>query len=429
MRSRNRRRRTAFCLSAALAAGSAAAGPGPLPPEPEPLGHLAICSAHGAGHFRLPGTDTCLSVRGAIRLDNSVFSATGTWTALSGQSVGTASRSASAYGFETRPYLYLDARTPTEFGLLRAYVDVYADLVNADAPAPGIDNAFVTLAGLTVGRTQSFFDFLDAAPGETDQFINAGYSDQTTNVAAYTARLGGGFSVTLSAEDNLARSLGVVDGTGRIDVGGGRLPDLVGVLRLVRPWGKARLSGALHEVNTVESGRAFGFAMRGGAVVGLPVGRATRFGVQVAFGRGATSYVYTNATGGLFLDPTDPSTVIVTAVDGVASGGGIGLVDAFAIAAGVQTSLARTVTASLNVGYTRIDAPDLDVGGVPRDGDFANLGLEALLGWTPVRGLFVGLDAQYQFVDLATRTFVGSPVALPDEPELLTVFVRIERDF
>jgi hypothetical protein len=64
----------------------------------------------------------------------------------------------------TRFLWTFDARTPTEYGALRSYARTgiqwtTGDSVNAGSNASAyIDRAFLQFAGLTAGRTVSFFD-------------------------------------------------------------------------------------------------------------------------------------------------------------------------------------------------------------------------------------------------------------------------------
>jgi hypothetical protein len=179
-----------------------------------------------------------------------------------------------------------------------------------------VDKAFVQFAGLTAGRAQSFFDFY---AGDLE-FIGAGiYSNTNTNLLAYTATFGGGFSATLSMEDPATverrlragchrwhgprgwrsrcserHQLPVRCGScrgGRLSVRCSwsavtalnldvaqrtRLPDFVGVLRYDGAWGSAQVMGAVHEINTGKFVGTAGFAT--GIV---PVGAVTVTGARV----------------------------------------------------------------------------------------------------------------------------------------------------
>ena len=113
---------------------------------------------------------------------------------------------------------------------------------------------------------------------------------------AYTASFGGGFSATVSIEDPVTRRGGI--GSNEIDngalagehriagYGGAKLPDLVAQLRVDQSWGKAQLSGAVHQINTVGAAgdppvglisaigqpkrTATGWAVQAGIAINLP---------------------------------------------------------------------------------------------------------------------------------------------------------------
>ena len=52
-------------------------------------------------------------------------------------------RDSDGYGWLSRGYLYLDARTATEFGTLRAYVSMYATNVQRCTNSTTLDNAYI----------------------------------------------------------------------------------------------------------------------------------------------------------------------------------------------------------------------------------------------------------------------------------------------
>jgi hypothetical protein len=200
-----------------------------------------------------------------------------------------------------------------------------------------VDRAFVQFAGLTAGRSQSFFDFY---AGDLE-LIGAGvYSSVVTNLLAYTATFGGGFSATVSVEDPVfrrapifAQAVGAGPGTlgfsgnalppaigtagvssiatgflAGIPTGGAGvtviqkndMPDFVGTLRYDAAWGSAQVMGAVHEIKTI--GRIstavatgpeteYGFAVGGGIKVNLPqLAPGDQFWLQGAYAQGAGMY-------------------------------------------------------------------------------------------------------------------------------------------
>ncbi|MBM0206895.1 porin, partial [Micromonospora sp. STR1s_5] len=127
-------------------------------------------TAHGAGFFYIPGTDTCLRVGGRARFEY--------------QYTQQNSRNSSVSGYRGLGRLNIDARTATPYGTLRAFVrfeiasrsggylksGTQERMANAffgtgqDTQTQlqkyvDVDKAFIQFAGLTAGRAQSFFDF------------------------------------------------------------------------------------------------------------------------------------------------------------------------------------------------------------------------------------------------------------------------------
>ena len=239
-----------------------------------PVDYVRVCSAYGAGFFYIPGTDTCLRVGGRLRAEtlyqepkrsfgiNDAFAATG-------------GRQADSLGFRARGRLNIDARTETEYGTLRAFLRYeitrntgpYAGgFGNTAVISPNIDKGFIQFAGFTAGRVQSFFDFY------ADDLNWGGQlgSDRSTQVLAYTATFGAGFSATLSLEDRTERSpqgtafqrqtitnFTATPGIPLVAQGqfftsygnaGARTPDPVGVLRYDAAFGSFQLSAAGHQL-------------------------------------------------------------------------------------------------------------------------------------------------------------------------------------
>lgn len=338
-----------------------------------PVEYVRICSAYGAGFFYIPGTDTCLRVGGRARFEAGYI-----------QSYSRGTNAGDLVNFRGLGRLNLDARTQTGYGTLRAFVrfelasrtgnylksGTQERIANA-FPGLGVDTfaraqqyvnvdkAFIQFAGLTAGRASSFFDFY-----AHDFEINAnslGSDVFSTNLIAYTAKFGEGFSATVSVEDpvfrknpifgNAAASTaasqfnvftananfapvlatvgGVPVGVGFVDVvQRSRMPDFVGALRYDAAWGSAQISAAVKDVNTglpslagttAFTGTAFGggaipltaavpraqteygWAVQGGVKVNLPfIAAGDALYLQGAYGEGATQYTGYNSWSGSY---------------------------------------------------------------------------------------------------------------------------------
>ncbi|MBV9970908.1 MAG: porin [Xanthobacteraceae bacterium] len=299
------------CLLMGSAAGLmavSAAQAADLPVKAAPVEYVKVCNIYGAGFWYVPGTDTCMKIGTWVRFqmyygagDGGVqngFSDGGTVSAgrLTRLDV---SQATSVY----RALVTVDARTQTEFGTLRSYMDVGSKfqgygtwptvssqgLATAGNPMNSQYNnnnvdatrAFIQFAGFTAGRIRSLYDII--APGAytlSNQRIISDTADPGMFGIAYTAQFSGGISLSLSLEDpgivagqhpravtNLAINYwgggactvvvagscvggGVVlGGTQSINPGSDNFWDPVVNLRVDQSWGYAAISGALHNDN------------------------------------------------------------------------------------------------------------------------------------------------------------------------------------
>jgi hypothetical protein len=208
-----------------------------------PVEYVRICAVHGPGFFYIPGSDTCIRLSGRTRFE------------FVGTQVYNKGLDPSAFFALGR--FAIDARTQTDWGLLRAYTRVdfnrrsgnnyfgsgtsaraaYAfgfgggfggaagafpafsgvDTVgNRLQTGIGISAAYVQWGGLTAGRIQSFFDFY----ADNDTWFGTEDSDILTQALAYTYTFGSGFSATLSIEDPKERQRDPVAGIAPVGAGG-----------------------------------------------------------------------------------------------------------------------------------------------------------------------------------------------------------------
>src|ERR1700722_12257268 len=171
-----------------------------------PVEYVRICAVHGPGFFYIPGTDTCIRIGGPARFEYINFQAY--------------NRGLDGSSFRASGRINVDARTQTDWGLLRAYVRVrftrdsggyfgsgsgvrggnriafqgaassitFPNFSGQDTTGNRletgvfIDSAFVQWGGLTAGRLQSFFDFY----ADNDTWFGAADSDIVTQALAYT---------------------------------------------------------------------------------------------------------------------------------------------------------------------------------------------------------------------------------------------------
>jgi Porin subfamily len=216
----------------------------------------------------------------------------------------------SALGWNVRANFGFDLASNTAYGPLIGHFDLNSDLGNGfDSPGSGlggtgtyINTAYLTWAGLTAGKAQSFFSFIGGGDNWNNFFSPDRKGFNEPNLLAYTASFGGGFTATLSAESQ--GSSNFVGGTnmtgaaggfaGPTTFGGERWPDIVGALHVKQGWGEAQVSGVIHNVNVKDYGftDTIGCGITGAALCGATeskVGWGVDAGVKInlpSFGAG-----------------------------------------------------------------------------------------------------------------------------------------------
>ncbi|PWB79854.1 MAG: porin [Methylocystaceae bacterium] len=280
-----------------------------------PIEYVRVCDAYGSGFFYIPGTETCLRVGGAVvaewraystsyRNSRSIIGSNNPGTGIGFiPAVGNYSnaRSGDNSAFSGTGRIELDARTGTGFGTLRTFLRLESTFGSGTSAATGslgggeyfgganfgngtifrsparettiLNKAFIQFAGLTAGRVQSFFDFYtDNVSWEVLRGSNA-----TVGALAYTYTFGGGFSGSVSIEDNVSRrgiigstignfnyvgfnnglvgapfaAAGAAWGTRFFGIpDGAQIPEIVANLRYDAPWGAVQVSGAAHQIRT-----------------------------------------------------------------------------------------------------------------------------------------------------------------------------------
>ncbi len=287
----------------------------------EAVEYVKVCSAFGPGFFYIPGTDTCLKIGGEIRANyrarSDSYSRNDYGTVVvpgaapfsySFHSKGGLGREGDRTRFGTQGRIWFDARTETEYGLLRSYFQINASgrTAKGESNKFEVDKAFIQFGGLTAGYAHSFFGYYDNFYGDT---IWAPYyaESKTVNLVAYTAQFGGGLSATLGLEDgrdHRAPAYGIADRGVTVGTvyGGQAIPDIVGNVLLERDWGSLQASGAMHQVRVSQGSRAagydnkWGYAVGGTALLKIPAIEGGHFIVEGAYADGGLDYLGISAT-------------------------------------------------------------------------------------------------------------------------------------
>jgi hypothetical protein len=363
-----------------LAMGAAQAAD--LPVKAKAVEYVKVCSLYGAGFYYIPGTDTCIKIGGAIRLDSTFNGTLYDAPYWQGGNGGNNLWTKDYFTTRERFNLTTDTRTASEYGVVRTYSNVQMDFSqNREAISGGfieVDFAFIQFAGFTLGKAVSQFDPQWALTKPT---ISSGLpmgSHNTTGIPqlAYTASFGNGVSGTISLENaspyrnaglyNTANAIvapgaamflqnaygGAGASAGNTFLGnsqaGNHIPDIVGNIRLDQAWGSLHFAAAMHEVSAGFYGAnettghpedAYGFAVSGAVEFKtLPTGAGDSLKIEAAYAKGAAKYIFggTNDSngGGRYAKFDGNSLAFGYVLDGVfATGGSIQQSNAWEVSA------------------------------------------------------------------------------------------------
>jgi hypothetical protein len=392
-----------FGSAAVLAAGTGAQAADL--PTAEPVEYVRICDAFGTGFYYIPGTETCLKVGGRVRIE---------WGYVDDSDLNLDGQQSEFNNFAThaRGYATFDARTQTNFGLVRSFLRLQGDIGFDNFSEPGnanygdsafnLDEAFIQVVNdwgtFTSGHTASFFD----APFSSNTFgVRISIDDPTTSqtLFAYTYSAGA-FSASIAVEDpasSARRDDGAGpsdDSPGADDYEGQQWPDLVGNFRYTSGWGSALISGVVGEIHDVD-GDGVGWAVNGGfaAQWGMFGG-----GLTAGYADGRLHYI-TNDRGGAgdFAGPDGSDTN-----------------QAWAIRGGVFANFTPTLQGLLDASYTDVFKTHQE------NRNYTEWDIAADLVWSPASGLSMGPEVSYR--DLASDDD-------SEDQKAWSVAFRVQRDF
>ncbi len=415
----------------------------------EAVEYVKVCSAFGPGFFYIPGSDTCLQIKGEIRADYRGYGGGGSGRQAVTTAVGAAAptttttslsykfgRNDNRTAFGTQGRIAFDARTQTEWGLLRSYFQINADGRTASTTGTGttnkfaVDKAFIQFGGLTAGYAHSFFGFYDNDWGDT---ICASYyaESNTVNLLAYTWDFGGGLQATLSIEDGRSHNLDGFDHQGCQQI-----PDVVGQLRYDSDWGGVAVQAASHQYRSKDgvlstgSGHAdkWGYAAGASLLIKIPGIDGGHFVVEGQYANGALDYL---GAGSTLLGNGD---FYVSNTGSLRGGKGWSIVAE--LGGNITPSLAANLVGSyIDIKYDGIKA---FAGKSSYNKEFTVAGN---LTYTIVKGLTISGEvsytrADYNIITDVTTTSAGTPAVITSAvttekatPNVWGVGVRLKRTF
>ena len=216
-----------------------------------PVEYVRVCNVGGITGWTLPGSDTCVKFSGYMTAQVTggnlntqynwgtvgeaqfaagltpglgAIAASPTLAALTGLddrntqrvllAASSAQQNTSFYrnetGWSSRANFGFDLASNTAWGPLIGHMDFNVDVSNGFDPlqfsGAGVDNiaylntGYLTWAGITAGKAQSFFSFIGGGDNYANFFSPDRKGFNEPLLLAYTASFGGGFTATLSAE-------------------------------------------------------------------------------------------------------------------------------------------------------------------------------------------------------------------------------------
>jgi len=378
--------------------------------------------------YYIPGTDTCIRIGGYAWAEG-YFNTFSNYpnTFDKGYSVATGG-------------LIVDARTNTDYGVLRSYLETRFKWRTSEPWSDGPDNgrsnqlevwnAYIQFGGFTFGHAQSFFDFYANADviGTDPGTIG---SDIRTNLIAYTLEFGDGFSTSLALEDAAERMSGVapVDPTlpGVFDdyQAGQQVPDIVANLKYEGEWGSAQISGALHQVGALDFFQplqrtdTWGYAVQAGVMFNLPMlGEGDTFYLQSAYVDGATAYLGLQDPSGDYSPP-----------DAFVGPFGLSKVSGWNVTASLKHNWNEKWSSAVFGGYASYKFDDALAEMIYGASGGKNANVGGYLSWTPVDKLQIALQYDYTY-NSASNYLVFAPAAVgASSVDASRVLLFVGRDF
>jgi hypothetical protein len=425
--------RSGLLLGAATVALGMGSASGADLPMAEPVEYVRVCDTYGTGFFYIPGTDTCLRLGGVLRAE---------YLAMQNLPPGKGGYNKNELAFRARVRGIFDARTSTEYGLLRSFIRYEIDARSGPSTGGDLLNlAYIQFGGLTVGYIDSMFDF-KPYPAYSGMLV----SDLVNLVAAYTADFGNGFSGTIAVEDNTYRRDRVEglngitqapDGSTQKPIpwfqGGQVIPDVVGNLRVDQAWGDAKLSAASHRLANGNR-EAWGWAVQAGVQVDLPMLAAKDFVyASAAYADGALSYILSgqeDGFGGVF---NPMSGVPQSSFLRQKGSDTLDKTQAWNVNAGFVHYLDPRWRVTFSGSYADIDYAGKVVGlNRKYDPDWAAGQFAGQIIWTPAAGLDIGFEIDYTHFFQAPQNFrsaAGGYTGTPGREHTWGGRVRVERTF
>jgi len=403
--------------------------------------YVKVCKVGDIAGFVIPGSDTCLKISGyvnaQIAMGNVEDERKIQWNvhrvinSYASEITTSAAKYVNDIGYYTRGQVNFDAVTNTAMGPLLAHIELQANAGDNrfDSTSGGavLNAGYVQWAGITAGKHGSFFDYLAGGDTWKDMF-SPDHSGTPINLLAYTATFGGGFSATISLEQNESVAnvnipwyhpyawIGAPTSSGTYAASGTQLgvraPDIVAALDVTQSWGGAHLAGVAHNVRVENSSGnsdldTWGYGVIGGVTFNLPMLSAgSKIAFQGAYAHGAIGY--SGATSPAWgeqdngFNPNGNGTYFPMADAIYVGNGSWSLSNAWSAAAQLTWKVSPNFEIDPEIAYASVDYGSAAAyyWGSPYGGILSQKAtawwVGAVFDWSPVKNLDFALDAIYE---------------------------------
>jgi len=378
-------------------------------PQARNAPYVMACEGAGQRFFLIPGTATCLAVGGNVRAEFGYITPK--------------TNADNSTGFSARGQVEMDARTPTEYGLLQTFVrleTLSAGGIFGSGFSPNLDRAFIRFGGLLLGKAPSMFDFYS----NTLNFAKIGGSEAVTNQVSYMMDFGAGYRFGLGIESSADRFGNVADFfysrspprvTAALQSFTQRTPNIVATLRYDSPQGligAAQVSAVTGQVrpNNTNGANAQGFAVQAGVRFSLPMlSSGDALWLQAAYAQGMLGYL------GVYGLPTSLGFQNLLQLDAVpyanvlnngAIRNEVKLTRGYSLTGAYVHNWTPSISQAVYASYVNINYNSLAEGSVipfvPAPLNIADTRIYqagSSVVWSPVRGFQIGAEALYARVD------------------------------
>jgi Porin subfamily len=407
------------------------------------------------GFIELPGTDVCFKIGGYAALE--LYAVEDQWPPSIGAAYGIIPDGHTledTFGMYAFAHVNFDARTQTEYGTVRAFVE--AELKDNDTRTGGaleLRHAFIQFGNWTFGKTWSTFLHLDSSPIYSDVVTVTGDNYMRRNQIRYTQAFANGLSVSVAAEDQTyeypyaLRATGLVGPVAAYSVVNDRneVPDVVANIRADGDWGNAQIAAALHDnkyrdVNAAGQPTGWtddklGWALLGGLMANTPAtGEYDYMTLKGIYTNGATQYNQDNflwTANVVWGNCAYPGSVRDCITDDVTT---------WSVLASHTHFWTYQIYTTLGAGYQNVRAPMVSynpfVATLSSDFEMDTYEIFGNISWKPVPLTTFMLDVHYGHVDFngagtsggVFNPFIVDPAAKDSQGAFL-VAVDIRRSF